>query len=80
MDCFDYDKISPAVEYYEILQGFIERWEYETVDEDKIGKYFSAISNEVNLNNKQYGWLVFRVSESNHRHIEGASLNKMVLI
>ena len=42
MDCFDYDKISPAVEYYEILQGFIERWEYETVDEDKIGKYFSA--------------------------------------
>lgn len=28
-----------------------------------IGKYFSAISNEANLKQKQYGWLVFGVSD-----------------
>lgn len=85
MDCFGYDKLSPTAEYYEILQGLIERWEYETVefkeakshfDEDKIGRYFSAISNEANLNNQQYGWLVFGVSESNHRCIVGTSFKK----
>lgn len=30
---------------------------------DKIGKYFSAISNEANLNSKEYGWLVFGVGD-----------------
>ncbi len=30
---------------------------------DKIGKYFSALSNEANLNGKECGWLVFGVDD-----------------
>ena len=70
---FDYDKTSEKAEYYEILQDLMERWEYEIVEfkeakgsysEDKIGQYFSAISNEVNLKQQQYGWFILGVSES----------------
>ena len=55
---FDYDKKVNNVEYYEILEDLMERWEHEIVefkeakggyDTDKIGRYFSAISNEANL-------------------------------
>ena len=51
---FMYDKASPDADYYEQLSELMERWEYEIVEfkeakgqysEDKIGKYFSAISN-----------------------------------
>ena len=31
-------------------------------DFDKLGKYFSALSNEANLNNQEHAWLVFGVS------------------
>ena len=31
---------------------------------DKIGKYFSALSNEANLNSKAVAWLVFGVKDS----------------
>lgn len=64
----------------------MERWEYETVefkeaksnyDTDKIGRYFSAISNEANLKQQQYGWLVFGVSEKDKiKHIVGTSYKK----
>ena len=52
------------------LYALIKNWEDEIVefkeanndyDKDKIGKYFSAISNEANLRGLQYGWLVFGV-------------------
>lgn len=33
---------------------------------EKLGKYFSAISNEANLKNKSYGWLVFGVEDKKH--------------
>ena len=64
MKFFDYDKNVNNVEYYEILEDLMERWEHEIVefkeakggyDTDKIGRYFSAISNEANLRNLQYG-------------------------
>ena len=64
---FDYDKNINNVEYYEILEDLMERWEHEIVefkeakggyDTDKIGRYFSAISNEANLRNQQYGSVV----------------------
>lgn len=35
-------------------------------DIDKLGKYFSAIGNEANLKNKQYGWIVFGIDDKNH--------------
>ena len=32
----------------------------------KLGQYFSAISNEANLRNKKYGWLIFGVDDATH--------------
>ena len=86
MPYFVYDKSVKDVEYYEILEMLMERWEYEIIefkeaksnyDTDKIGRYFSAISNEANLRQQQYGWLVFGVSEKGKiRHIVGSSYKK----
>ena len=54
MRFFDYEKSVKDIEYYEILENLMERWEHEVVefkeakggyDTDKIGRYFSAISN-----------------------------------
>ncbi len=39
---------------------------------DKIGKYFSALSNEANLKGKPHAWLVFGVEDKHHR-IVGSS-------
>lgn len=36
-------------------------------DSHKLGQYFSALSNEANLKNKQYGWLIFGVTDKEHR-------------
>lgn len=81
-DAFEYNKLSPEVEYYEILEMLMERWEYEIVefkeakgqyDTDKIGRYFSAISNEANLRHQQYAWLIFGVSENREKHVVGTA-------
>lgn len=86
MPYFDYDKSVQDVEYYEILENLMARWEYEIVefkeaksnyDTDKIGRLFSAISNEANLRQQQYGWLVFGVSEKGKvRHVVGSAYKK----
>lgn len=34
---------------------------------EKIGKYFSALSNEANLKNKPFAWLVFGVEDRQHK-------------
>ncbi|HIV12732.1 MAG TPA: ATP-binding protein, partial [Candidatus Pullilachnospira stercoravium] len=53
-----------------VLERLIKNWETEVVefkeagkdyDKNKIGQYFSAISNEANLKSLQHGWLVFGV-------------------
>ena len=41
-------------------------------DLDRLGRYVSAISNEANLQNKQYGWLIFGVDDKQHQ-IKGTS-------
>lgn len=52
------------------LRDLIANWENEIIefkragndyDRDKIGRYFSALSNEANLKGVQHGWLVFGV-------------------
>lgn len=82
MNYFEYDTTSTKAEYYEILQDLMERWEHEIVEfkeakgnysEDKIGQYFSAISNEANLRQQQFGWFILGVSESNQKHPVGTS-------
>ena len=64
-----------------ILSDLIDNWENEVVefkeagkdyDKDKIGRYFSAISNEANLKGFQYGWLVFGVRNKT-KEIVGSS-------
>ena len=60
----------------ERLSALIERFEFELVefkeanhdyDKNKIGQYFSAISNEANLKNQQYGWLIFGIRNSDKK-------------
>ena len=72
MEFFKYDTNDPQAEQYELLQSLMENWEDEIVEfktasgqysTDKIGQYFSAISNEANLMNQQYGWFVLAFKE-----------------
>lgn len=42
-------------------------------DSDKLGRYFSALSNEANLNNKESGWLVFGITDSLPRRVVGTN-------
>lgn len=58
-----------------ILNDLVLRVENEVVefklaknnyDLHKLGQYFSAISNEANLKNKKYGWLIFGVDNDTH--------------
>ena len=67
---FFFDEKDPQGELLQTLSGLIDNWEDEVVefkeanndyDKEKIGKYFSAISNEANLRGFQFGWLVFGV-------------------
>lgn len=62
-------------ELCDILNELIKNFENECVEFkraendfniDKLGKYFSAISNEATLKNKQYGWIVFGIDDKTH--------------
>lgn len=77
---FDIPK-DPNLKYYaEKLSSLMGNWENEVVefkeaksslDTDKIGRYFSALSNEANIKQIQCGWLVFGVSETKDKHLVG---------
>lgn len=78
---FSFNKSCENIDVYTTLERLIENWENEVVefkeanedfDKDKIGKYFSAISNEANLKGVQCGWLVFGV-RNNDRSIIGTN-------
>lgn len=67
---FDNDKQEENYDQLLLLSSLIDRFEYELVefkeanndyDKNKIGQYVSAISNEANLSNQQFGWLIFGV-------------------
>ncbi|HNJ78842.1 MAG TPA: ATP-binding protein [Marmoricola sp.] len=60
----------------QLLEDLIATWENEVVefkqagndyDTDKIGEYFSALSNEANLRGADRAWLVFGVNNSSIR-------------
>jgi ATP-dependent DNA helicase RecG len=60
----------------ELLTDIIRTWENEIIEfkevgdsysTSDIGKYFSAISNETNLRNKEKGWLVFGVNNKTRK-------------
>lgn len=59
-----------------LLDDLIARWEGEVVefkqagndyDTDKIGEYFSALSNEANLREADAAWLIFGVNDKSRR-------------
>lgn len=61
-----------SLELKAILERLIATWENEVVefkqagndyDTDKIGEYFSALSNEANLRGSERGWLVFGIND-----------------
>ena len=67
------------------LINLIKNWETEVVefkeanrdyDKDKIGQYFSAISNEANLKGLQYGWLIFGVRNKDRKIVGSEYRNK----
>lgn len=71
-----------------ILDALILRWEKEIVefkeaksqfDTDRLGRYFSAISNEANLKNQQFGWMIFGVRE-NDRQIVGTNYKNTIAL
>ena len=75
MDIMSFNK-SKKEEMILTLYGLIENWENEVIefkeagkdyDRDKIGRYFSALSNEANLRGLQYGWLVFGVNNKERK-------------
>ncbi len=82
MKYFEYNKSAKDASLYMLLEALMERWESEIVEfkeakgqypTDKIGRYVSAISNEANLKNQQYGWLIFGVSETKEKHVVGTN-------
>ena len=65
-------------ESIEIFNGLWEHAENEVVefkkaetsfDVDELGKYFSALSNEANLREHEFGWIVFGVWDKKHQVI-----------
>lgn len=70
-------------EFAILLDNLISTWENETVefkeasqsfDFDKIGRYFSALSNEANLRGLEKAWLVFGVN-AKKRKVSGTNFN-----
>jgi ATP-dependent DNA helicase RecG len=72
-------------ELLQLLRGLIHNWENEVVefkqasndyDKDRIGQYFSAISNEANLKGLKHGWLVFGVHNKTRKVVGTDYRNK----
>ena len=59
------DVETEVVEYKEAKQSY---------DFDKIGRYFSALSNEANLRNAECGWLLFGITDK--REVCGTAYRK----
>ncbi len=62
-------------ELNDLLKKLIATWENEIIEfkqandnfsTDKIGRYFSALSNEANLRDKESGWLIFGIDNDTH--------------
>jgi ATP-dependent DNA helicase RecG len=64
------DQISTILDELRALPGETEWLEFKqarnSYDFDKLGRYFSAISNEANLKGRDYGWLIFGVDDKTH--------------
>ncbi len=65
------DELKHILEQLRSLTAETEVLEFKeakrTYDFSKLGKYFSALSNEANLKGKGYAWLVFGIENKQHR-------------
>ncbi len=65
------DELKYTLEQLRSLTAETEVLEFKeakrTYDFSKLGKYFSALSNEANLKGKGYAWLVFGIENKQHR-------------
>ena len=76
MDIKEYKQKKEA-EMTQVLFSLIDNWEEEIIEFkeagknsfklSEIGQYFSAISNEANLQGLQYGWLIFGVRNKDRK-------------
>jgi ATP-dependent DNA helicase RecG len=70
------DELKKLLDEYRALPLETEWLEFKEAknnyDFDKLGKYFSALSNEANLKGKRFGWLIFGV-EDKRREIVGSN-------
>ena len=64
--------------YHDILTNLLNRSENEVVefkeakasfDIDELGRYFSALSNEANLREHDFAWIVFGIHNKTHEII-----------
>lgn len=78
---------SSNLELCSVLNQLILSWESEVVefkeagknyDKNRIGQYFSAISNEANLKGLQHGWLVFGVRNQDRKVIGSDYRNQLL--
>ena len=64
-------KMKAKLEYLLSLPAETEWLEFKKASRsysfDKIGKYFSALSNEARLKNQEAGWLVFGIEDTSHK-------------
>ncbi|MBU3181177.1 RNA-binding domain-containing protein [Clostridium psychrophilum] len=65
------DELEKLLDEYRSLPLETEWLEFKeaknTYDFNKLGKYFSALSNEANLKGKRFGWMVFGVEDKNRK-------------
>ena len=63
--------LKETLDYFLSLPAETEWLEYKhasrTYPFDKIGQYFSALSNEARLKNQEAGWLVFGIEDKSHK-------------
>lgn len=61
-------ELENLLEYFRNLPSETEWLEFKEAKRqysvDKLGQYFSAISNEANLKNQQYGWIIFGIKDT----------------
>ena len=60
------------MQYLRFISGRAAMWvkKAETnFDIDELGKYFSALSNEANLREREFAWMVFGVWDKKHQII-----------
>lgn len=70
------NQLTEKLDQYRQMPSEIEWLEFKEAKNDyhfnDLGKYFSAISNEANLKEQQFGWLIFGIQDKPPRNVVGS--------